>query len=120
MGRQDFINGLRALGFQVQDHGDGRVSFPYPVPVGRFIGQTIKLGFLVNDDFPANPPGGPHISPRLLPIRSGGEHPTGQVHPSPSFGEDWEYWSRPYNVWHNTDRTVKFYMAHIRHLFVTQ
>jgi hypothetical protein len=89
------------------------------VPVGRFIGQKVKVGFQVNDDFPANPPGGPHISPRLLPLKSGGEHPSGQVHASP-LGDDWEYWSRPYPEWHRTDRSVKAYMAHVRHLFDTQ
>jgi hypothetical protein len=119
MSRQDFINGLRALGYQVEEHGDNKISFSYEVPVGRFMGQLIKLGFQVNDDFPANPPGGPHVSPKLLPLQSGGQHPSGQILASP-FGDDWEYWSRPYPNWHATDRSVKAYMAHIRHLFDMQ
>lgn len=119
MGRQDFINGLKSLGFEPHDNGDGKVSFEYTVPVGRFMEQVIKIGFQVNDDFPVNPPGGPHVSPQLLPLKSVGEHPLGQVHGSP-FGADWEYWSRPYPEWNKTDRSVKAYMAHIRHLFDTQ
>ena len=120
MSRQDFINGLRALGYQVEEQGDNRISFTYEVPLGRFVGQLIRLGFQVNDDFPANPPSGPHVTPRLLPLKSDGEHPDGRIHASPTFGEDWEYWSRPYPEWHRTDRSVKSYMAHIRHLFDTQ
>lgn len=120
MSRKDFIDGLRAFGYDVEEKPDGRVIFPYEVPLGKFMGEKIKLGFQVNDDFPANPPSGPHVSPRLLPLKSGGEHPDGQIHPSPSFGDDWEYWSRPYPEWNRTDKSVKSYMAHVRHLFDKQ
>lgn len=121
MARQEFIDELAALNYDVQDHGDGKVSFPYTVPVGRFAGQAIRLGFALGDDFPAAPPSGPHMSPRLLPLHPGQEipHPLGGVHESP-FGPDWEYWSRPFQDWGGTDRSVKAYMAHIRTLFETQ
>lgn len=119
MSRQDFIDGLHALGYDIKEYGDNRLSFKYEVPIGRFMEQVIMIGFQVNDDFPANPPGGPHVCPRLLPLQSGGEHPSGQIHAS-QFGDDWEYWSRPYPEWQHTDRSVKSYMAHIRHLFDSQ
>lgn len=116
MSRQDFIEGLRAEGHDVRELGGNRVAFEYTIPVGRLTGKEIELGFDANDDFPANPPHGPHIRPRLLPLKSGGEHPSGQIHASP-FGEEWEHWSRPYEHWSRTDRTVSSYMAHIRRLF---
>ena len=47
MARQDFIDQLKALGFAPEDLGANRVSFPYTIPVGKFIGQQIKLGFVV-------------------------------------------------------------------------
>lgn len=119
MSRQDFIDGLQFLGYEVEELGESNLCFTYRVPIGRFMDTEIKLGFAVNGDFPANPPSGPHVSPRLLPLQSGGEHPAGQIHTSP-FGEEWEYWSRPFTGWHSTDRTVKAYMAHVRHLFEKQ
>jgi hypothetical protein len=130
MARKDFINQLEAMGYRVEDHGENRVAFRYKIPVGRFAGQEIWLGFVVPDDFPASPPTGPHVSPRLLPIHPGQDlpHPQGGVHESPfnaatnggSKTEQWEYWSRPFHRWPNTDHTVKDYMAHIRNLFASQ
>lgn len=120
MARAYFLDQLRQLGYNPNDLGDGKVCFPYTVPVGRFCGQEVQLGFRVGDDFPLNPPSGPHVSPRLLPLnQSSNRHPEGGVHAS-EFGADWEYWSRPFPGWAGTDRTVKTYMAHIRHLFATQ
>ena len=119
MGRQQFVEQLQALGFNPVVNGD-RVTFPYVVPVGKFIGEEVTLGFVVNDDFPLNPPSGPHVSPQIRPITGGGgEHPLGGVHGS-NFGSTWEYWSRPCNHWSTTGRTVRDYMAHIRHLWETQ
>jgi hypothetical protein len=119
MARQDFIDQLKALNHQVEDLAENRLAFPYTVPVGRFAGKEIRLGFVVADDFPQNPPSGPHVAPRLLPLQSGGQHPSGSIQTSP-FGEDWEYWSRPFQKWADTDRTVRIYMAFIRLLFDTQ
>lgn len=120
MARQDFIEQLKTLGYVPQDLGNNRIWFSYTIPVGKFIGQQIQLGFVVGDDFPANPPGGPHISPHLLPINAGGTHPSGGIHDNREFGGSWQYWSRPFPSWANTDRSVRIYMAHIRHLFETQ
>jgi hypothetical protein len=120
MAVQDFIDGLRNLGFEVRDLGSNRVAFPYIVPCGRFGDHAIELGFVVPSDFPLNPPGGPHVSPQLLPISGGGgAHPTGGVHAS-DFGPTWEYWSRPLSHWPSTARSVRDVMAHVRHLFDTQ
>lgn len=121
MARADFITQLQPLGFQVDDLGENRLSFPYTVPVGRFADREIRLGFIVSDDFPMNPPSGPHLSPSLLPIHPGSDlsHPAGGVNTSP-FGQDWQYWSRPFHQWPDTDRSVRTYMAFIRHLFATQ
>jgi hypothetical protein len=117
--RQDFISQLKALGYDVQDLGQEQdlISFPYVVPVGRFRDQQITLGLEVHDDFPANCPSGPHVKPRLLPIKTSGPHPDGSIHESKQFGPEFEYWSRPYPDWAGTGRTVKSYMAHIRRLF---
>ena len=118
--RSDFVKGLQDLGYEVADHGEGRLAFPYAVEVGRFAGQTIQLGFIVGDDFPAVPPSGPHLSPQLLPMNTGTNvHPHGGIHSSP-FGEGWEYWSRPFADWAKGDRCVRAYMAFVRRLFHTQ
>jgi len=116
----DFIQQLRDQGYNVEELSDGKIAFDYQVQFGRFLNQTIKLGFIVPGDFPLNPPSGPHISPRLLPINAeAGNHPLGGVHESSGFGTDWEYWSRPYPNWANTDRSAKTYMRYIEHLLQT-
>ena len=83
--REDFIADLRAIGFEVSERTVEQtrnfVIFPWMVPVGRMAGTRIMLGFEVNG---MNPPGGPHVSPHLLPIRqTAGQHPFDGVHPSP-------------------------------------
>jgi Prokaryotic E2 family E len=121
MGRQDFIDQLRELRYDVESLGEERIAFRYIVPVGRFEGQEIKLGFVVPGDFPLTPPSGPYISPRLREINTvSREHPAGGVSDAPAFGPEWQYWSRPHRNWDKTDRTVRSYMAHIRALFETQ
>lgn len=91
------------------------------MPVGKFQGNQIWLGFVVNDDFPLVAPSGPHLSPRLLPLHPANDlpHPQGGVHESP-FGPEWEYWSRPFTGWGKTDRTVAAYLGHIRDLFAKE
>jgi hypothetical protein len=130
MARKDFVEQLQILGYEVEERGEDRLAFPYVIPVGRFAGKKILLGFIVHDDFPMTPPSGPHISPRLLPLHPGSDlpHPQGGVHESPFDApagggiktELWEYWSRPFPGWAGTKRTVKAYMAHIRNLFESQ
>lgn len=118
MARQHFIEQLKELGYAVDERGSEQVAIAYTIPVGRFAKKTIRLGFKVGNDFPANPPSGPHVSPHLLPINNKDKtYPLGGIHDSP-FGPDWQYWSRPYNGWNQTDRTARTYLAHIRRLFL--
>ncbi len=120
MAYADFVAGIAALlGHPPVELGSNRVSFEYRVPVGKFRGQTVTLGFEVPPDFPNTPPGGPHLKPQLLPMNpSAPDHPS-RVAPSP-FGGEWEYWSRPIQGWAESDHSVSTYMAHIRSLFATQ
>lgn len=119
MGKDEFFQQLRDLGHQIQDCGSDKICIDYKIPCGRYEGQQIKLGFQVPPDFPLTPPSGPHISPRILPL-----NPNAPGHPArvaeSTFGDQWEYWSRPYPSWANTSRTVKDYLRYMRHLFETQ
>lgn len=119
MGQADFINHLRELGFTVEELGADKISFPYEIPAGRFMGQRIKLGFHVTADFPLSSPSGPHLTPHLLPINAGAPAHPARVADS-DFGSDWQYWSRPFRKWAETNKTVKEYLRFIRHLFETQ
>jgi hypothetical protein len=117
MAKSDFAKQLRELGYDVNDAGDN-VDLAYEVPLGRFVGETIRLGFVVPGDFPDTPPSGPHIKPHIMPNSGGGgSHPTGGINPSSQFGGDWQYWSRPFPNWSKTERNVRTYMAFIRRLF---
>jgi len=120
MAQSDFIDQLKALGLDVQDAEDGKICVPYVIPLGPRRGTLVKLGFVSLSDFPAVPPACLHISPGLLPINpTGGAHPNAGVNLSPSFGHDWQYWSRPINHWASTKRTARDVLAHINHLFDT-
>jgi len=120
--RADFVQGLGQCGYVVTDLGQGLLWFSYEVEFGPRKGETVRLGFQVGEDWPLNPPGGPHISPQILPLNTaGGPHPLGSILPSP-FGPEWEYWSRPYPPqpgWASTNRSVMTYMRYIAHLFRT-
>lgn len=98
-GREEFERRLRELGFTVfASPGEGRTLIEYKVPAGRFAGQVLRLGFEVPPDFPRSPPGGPHVSPRILPM-----NPGAPAHPERTadsiFGSDFQYWSRPFPNW---------------------
>ena len=122
-GREEFVRQLLELGYELLPlppdpaQPGNRVAIEYVVQGGRFAGQTIKLGFEVPPDFPRTPPSGPHVSPRLLPINPGANHPD-RAAESP-FGPDWEYWSRPYRGKWRGREGVSEYLAHIDHLFST-
>lgn len=121
MARVHFVEQLKSLGFSPTVDGE-KVRFEYKIELGRFAPTIIQLGFVVGDDFPANAPTGPHLTPRLLPIYTGGDklhEQGGGVHESTAFGADWQYWSRPYTQWNESGRTVREYLSHIRHLFET-
>lgn len=122
-----FVAELAKLGYDptVIAGKSDHVIFDYVVESGKFAGRKVKLGFIVPPDFPATPPSGPHVSPHIHPISSGGgQHPTGAVHNSPFSevaGGDWQYWSRPFRSnWGSSKRNVGAYMSHIWYLWDTQ
>lgn len=120
MSRQTFIDEVTALGYAPEDFGEGKICFPFPIHVGPRAGRDARLGFVIGDDYPLNPPGGPHFSAMLMPINtSGGEHPHASIHPSPAFGEGWQYWSRPISHWNTTKRRASDIIAHVNHLLET-
>ena len=124
-GVEVFSNGLIELGYvpvllaDTTDH----MYFDYEVPVGKYAGRTVKLGFVVPLDFPFSIPSGPHVSPSIHPIKpESGLHPLHGVHANrfTTDGTDWQYWSRPFIEWKERKKTVATYMGHILHLWATQ
>lgn len=117
MAAADFIQQLRDLGYDVQiSRAPSTIVFDYSIPVGPWLGERVRVGLIVPDD-PLQAPSGPYVTPRLLPINGSGEHPHGAIHEAPDWGPEWEYWSRPFSAWLQTDRTAAAYMAHLRLLF---
>ena len=124
IGSKLFAAQLCAAGYDVVELPDHHVQFPYTVYVGKYEGVTLAIGLVIPENFPMTPPSGPHIDKLLHPNQSGGNHPTGGVHPSPKyskhFGSNWQYWSRPYPKWANGKRDTGCYMAFIHGLWATQ
>ena len=116
-----FTQGIEELGYSpvASDGRPDHIVIDYVVPVGRFAGQKVQLGFIVPPDFPMTPPSGAHVSPQIHPLLSGGTHPTGGIHASP-FGGEWQYWSRPFQNWAQSKMTVAAFMNHIWRLWETQ
>lgn len=112
MAKNEFITGLRALGFEPQELSPNRVIFKFEVPVGGNIGVKIMIGFEVQDDYPMSCPPGPHF--KSVGIQ-GWKEPPNNIHASP-FGTEWRYWSRPFPDWNRTNRSAKVYLAHIKNL----
>jgi hypothetical protein len=120
----DFMAQLRGEGFSPELRHDVFVVFDYEVPLGRHAGEHVELALQVPTDWPVTPPTGPFVSPRLLPINpsSGRGRPWDAVHEAAPRGladpeGRWEYWSRPYLDWENTDQTAKAYLRHLLTLF---
>jgi len=118
MGKQKFKKGLEELGYKISDIDENRLSIKHKITDGRFKNQEIEVGFEVPADFELNPPTGPHIKPRLLPIRPDGPDHNTRAHESENFGTEWEYLSRPIPNW-PAKRTVKSYLKYIIHLLNT-
>ena len=116
MSRDKFKEGLEALGYTVELQDPDRVIIPYVIAEGRFANQQIKLGFQVPQDFEMTCPGGPHISPRLIPNSGAPDH--SRAADSGPFGSEWQYLSRPFEQWAHK-RTVKRYMEYMAHLLNT-
>ena len=125
-----FMDGLREMGYDPATLRDlsNHVVFPYVVKSGRFAGTSVRLGFIVPNEFPDALPTGMHVSPQLLPMGQSGGHPAGGIHHQHAMpfeqvaGGNWQYWSRPYDMtaWNSTKRTPGAYMAHIAKLWDTQ
>jgi hypothetical protein len=117
MGRDKFKDGLEVLGHTVELKDEDKVIIPFVIAEGRFANQQIKVGIQVPPDFDMTPPGGIHISPRLIPINPNPlDHTRAAV--SQPFGDEWEYLSRPFNQW-ALKRTAKRYMEYVAHLLNT-
>jgi hypothetical protein len=126
MAATDFIEELKALGYAVEEtspsaqlQGQTFVEFPFQIPLGTKAGEVITLGFIVPEDYPMACPSGPYIRPHLLPVSPGGEPPFGGVIGGEQYGfaPEWQYWSRPYQGWAQSERNAKAYTRHIKHLF---
>jgi len=119
MAKLDFITQLQALNYTVSEPSPNFLAFEYEIPCGRFQGRKVIMALQVNDTFPMSPPPGPHFKEKLLPVTGHrGTHPYGAIHNSP-LGAEWQYWSRPFNEWNKTEKTVQVYLAHVRNLFAT-
>ncbi|MBX2943609.1 MAG: hypothetical protein KF860_14825 [Cyclobacteriaceae bacterium] len=112
MARIDFINQLKALGFQTQELNNSIVCISFDIPIGVNKGKQALLGFQVQDDFPMNCPAGLHFNASDL---SDWKEPKQNVSDSP-LGPGWRYWSRRFPDWNRTDRTVKTFLAHVRNI----
>lgn len=125
-GTQTFQIQLKELGYEPELLPGDVLAFEYEVEVGPRAGELVKLGLKPPPDFPMTPPGGPLVSPRILPInlQQGSGHPLGAVHYAETGGlqdpeGNWEYWSRPFPNWPTSSRDVRAYLGHIRTLFST-
>jgi hypothetical protein len=116
-----FMVGLIQLGHSpvvLPDKPD-HVTFDYVVESGRFAGRPVRIGLIVPADFPATWPSGPHVSPQIHPMSQPGLHPLGAIHAS-SFGDGWQYWSRPLLQTQPGMSPVARYMAHVWRLWDSQ
>jgi hypothetical protein len=120
-GVEVFTKGLHELGYSpvALEGRPDHIVIDYVILTGRFADQKVQIGFVVPGDFPMTPPSGPHVSPQIHPMVSGGTHPTGGIHASP-FGGGWQYWSRPFQNWAQSKKTVAAYMSHVWRLWETQ
>lgn len=112
MARVDFIDQLKALGFETQELNHSIVSISLVVTIGKNRGKQVSLGFQVQDDFPMNCPAGLHFNASGI---EDWKEPTQNVSNSP-LGSGWRYWSRRFPDWNRTDRTVKTFLAHVRNI----
>lgn len=111
MGVPELRISLQEVGFDsVVDNVHAEfVTFDYDVDVGARTGELVRIG-LQGTDWPINPPGGVHVSPRI-------QHPGDHTHHVSPLGDDWIYWSRPYPDWAQSHRDIDEYLAHLRSLF---
>lgn len=113
-----FAQQLRDAGVSVEEpHGD-RVVFAYSAVGGGYALPALRVGVVVSETFPDEPPGGVHVHPRHRADNGGAQHPqrvAGSV-----FGADWEYWSRPFPGWaHQPAKNARTYLRWVDHLLET-
>jgi hypothetical protein len=127
-GVDGFVQGLIGLGYKPA-HLPGKpdhVVIDYVVESGSRVGTKVRHGFIVPGDFPLTVPSGPHVSPHIHPIKTDGQHPTGAVHRAQAapfeqaLDGEWQYWSRPFQDWGSSKKTVAAYMSHIWRLWDSQ
>lgn len=120
IGLEELQRQLSELGYSpiiVENTNRKFVKFEFLIPVGRFKGKEVEIA-LEAPNFPLNPPSGPFLKPHLMPISGGGgTHPTGGIHAMNLPTSDYQYWSRPFSNWKNSEMTAKVYLAFIRTLF---
>jgi hypothetical protein len=123
MGNDVIQQQLSSLGYESviyeadPQYPGGFVSFKFIVPLGRFRGKEIEVA--VNaPQFPMIPPSGPYIKPHILPLNpSGSLHPFDCIHDRKVPTPDYQYWSRPFNNWTDSNQDMKTYIAFLRTLF---
>lgn len=114
MGTAEFKEQLLALGYEPQEPSPNKICFIFVVEGGKNHGKKVWLGFDKLQDFPMNCPHGPHFKP----IDDGWLNPPDGIHQN-RFDTGWVHWSRPFEEWNTTNKTVKEYLAHIKNLLVT-
>ncbi|HEY3388268.1 MAG TPA: E2/UBC family protein [Prolixibacteraceae bacterium] len=117
IGLNELHRQLCDLGYSSSVVNNQFVVFNYKIPTGRFIDQEVEIA-LEAPQFPLNPPSGPYIKPHIMPITGGGgEHPNGGIHKRDMPTSEFQYWSRPFSNWNNSEKNAKEYLAFIRTLF---
>lgn len=112
MGRTEFIEQLKALGYSTHELSHGMIGVILVIPVGKNSGISIDLALQVPNDFPMNCPPGPHF--KSIDVKNWIE-PSRNIHDS-TLGGEWRYWSRPFPDWNRTEKTVRTYFAHLKNL----
>lgn len=130
MAKIDFINQLKDLGLKPQEPSNDKVYFEWIIPVGKNISKRVLMGFVIGNDFPANCPTGPHI----IALDSGWVEHSDNIHnqnfgngwqqyptdhPEAFYKEKWRYWSRPCPSWNISEKTVKYYLGHIKNIMMS-
>jgi len=117
IGLNELERQLSVLGYSSTIIDNRFVVFNFKVPTGRFKDKEIEIA-LEAPQFPLNPPSGPYIKPHIMPITGGGgEHPNGGIHQMNLPTSEFQYWSRPFQNWNNSEKNAKEYLSFIRTLF---
>lgn len=68
----------------------------YSIATGRFKGEMVRLAVPVQPDYPATPPGGLYVSPKIVPATDmGGLNIHDRSGETSALPGEWQYWSRP-------------------------